>query len=194
MRQLSARVRWAAVIAVTVATSTGCMSVGDDGGKPATSPSSEPKGSVAGPDGETVAGAGGARTGGGAEAHSEREAADRTESAQPSGSASADSPDSPGRVRPGAGPGGPGETRGGGLPAPSVPPSAPGVPQQPESPPSEPAASEPPGSPEPEPEPAEPSPQSSASSAAQLRNDAMSALEKPALMRTPDVSPQVEPV
>ncbi|MCX5342096.1 hypothetical protein [Streptomyces atratus] len=189
MRQLSAPVRWAAVIAVTVAASTGCMSVGDDGGKPAPPPSSGPKGSAAGPDGGTVAGTGGARHGGGgAEAHSEREAA---ESAEPSGSAGPSG--SPGGVRPGTKPGDPRSAGGGGLPVPSVSQPGPGVPHQPESPPpSEPDTPEPPASPEPE--PSEPSPQPSASSAAQLRKRAMRALEGPSALRTPDVSPQVGPV
>lgn len=194
VRQFSAPVRWAAVVAVTVAASTGCMSVGDDDGKPAPTPTSEPKGSVAGPDGGTVAGTGRARARGGrAEAHSEREAA---ESPQPRGSAGPSG--SPGGVRPGAEPGDrgdPGPAAGGGLPAPSVsrPGPGPGAPQQPESP-SPSATPEPPASPEPEPEPSEPSPQPSASSAAQLRTDAMSASGEPWPLRTPDVSPQVSPV
>ncbi|MEU6017181.1 hypothetical protein ABZ826_24960 [Streptomyces sp. NPDC047515] len=197
MRQFSAPVRWAAVVAVTVAASTGCMSVGDDDGKPAPSPTSEPKESAAGPDGGTVAGTGRVRTGGGrAEAHSEREAA---ESPGPRGSAAPSG--SPGGVRPGAEPGDrgdPGPARGGGLPAPSASRPGPGVPQRPESPPpSQPATPEPPASPEPEPEPSEPSgpsPQPSASSAAQLRTDAMSTPGEPWPLRTPDVSPQVSPV
>ncbi|MEL5960350.1 hypothetical protein AADR41_37285, partial [Streptomyces sp. CLV115] len=99
MRQLSVPVRWAAVIAATVATSTGCMSIGDDGGKAAPSPSPSPEhgGSAARPDGGTVAGTGRVRTGGGgAEAHSERETA---ESPGPSGSAGSSA--DPGGVRPG---------------------------------------------------------------------------------------------
>ncbi|MEV7723014.1 hypothetical protein AB0Q93_38210, partial [Streptomyces sp. NPDC088184] len=67
MRQLSVPLRWAAVIAATVAASTGCMSVGDDEGKPepSPSPSSGHGGSAARPDGGTVAGTGRVRAGGG---------------------------------------------------------------------------------------------------------------------------------
>ncbi|MET9558002.1 hypothetical protein [Streptomyces sp. NPDC006645] len=66
MRQLSAAGRLSAtgrfavwiVTSMAVATSTGCMSVGDDEGKPAPSRSAEQHGSVAEPDGGTAADAG----------------------------------------------------------------------------------------------------------------------------------------
>ncbi|MGP3635890.1 hypothetical protein ACTU45_21435, partial [Streptomyces sp. 24-1644] len=74
MRQLSAPVRWAAVTALTIAASTGCMSVGDDGEKPAPSRSAGPKGASAEPDGGTVPGSGRSGYGGSrAEAQSDRE-------------------------------------------------------------------------------------------------------------------------
>lgn len=187
MRQLSVPlsvpVRWAAVTVVTIAASTGCMSVGDDAGKPAPSRSAAPKGSVAGPDGSTVAGTGRARTGG-AEAHSEREIA---ETGAPSPSAApSDSP--------GTGSAEPRRVRGGRMSAPPLPSSEPRVPQQPDPPaPSEPQAPEPSVPPEPEPEPSEPPEVPSASPAAQLRTDAMGALDNVDEMRTPEASPQVGP-
>ncbi|MFI9627670.1 hypothetical protein [Streptomyces sp. NPDC052042] len=198
MRQLSLSARWAAVIAVTVAASTGCMSIGDDGGKPSSKPSPDPKGSAAGPDGDTVSGTGGYRAGGGrAEAHSEREAAETT---RPSGSATpSGSPDAHPRTergKPGvpSEPGVPAPEWGGGQPVPEVSPPGSEVPQRPEPspPPSESPAPEPPVSPEPE--PSEPAPQPSASSAAELRAYAMSLPDEPTALRTPEVSPQDEPM
>ncbi|MEV0785941.1 hypothetical protein AB0I52_23885 [Streptomyces sp. NPDC050423] len=187
MRQLSiplsVPVRWAAVTVVTIVASTGCMSVGDDAGKPAPSRSATPKGSVAGPDGSTVAGTGRARTGG-AEAHSEREVAESgtpSASAGPSGS-------------PGTGSAEPRRVRGGRMSAPPLPSPEPGAPQQPDPPaPSEPQAPEPSAPPEPEPEPSEPPEVPSASPAAQLRTDAMGAPDNVDEMRTPEASPQVGP-
>ncbi|MYW13019.1 hypothetical protein GT034_32445, partial [Streptomyces sp. SID2563] len=64
MRQFSVPVRWAAVTAVTLATSTGCMSVGSDGAEPAPSRSAEPKGAAVEPNGSTVTGTGHSRIGG----------------------------------------------------------------------------------------------------------------------------------
>lgn len=190
MRQLPVPVRWAAVTAVTIAASTGCMSVGSDGGKPEPSRSSAPKGSVAEPDGSTVAGTGRARSGGGAGAHSEREGGRsmRPEClGRPSGS-------------PGAEPDGSGPARGGhpATPTPSAP--GPGVPEQPEPPapsdpgPGTPETPQPPDPPEPEPEPSEPAPPvPSASPAAQSRNGASGVPDGVYAMRTPEASPQVGP-
>ncbi|MFD7948408.1 hypothetical protein ACFV5K_36800, partial [Streptomyces sp. NPDC059744] len=116
MRQLpalSVPVRWAAVTAVTLAASTGCMSIGDDGGKSAPSQSARPQGSVSEPDGSTVAGTGRARSGSGAEAHSDREA---PESPDPSASVSASA--GPGGGQAAVGTGHPLPTRGGHLPMP----------------------------------------------------------------------------
>ncbi|MEU8697977.1 hypothetical protein AB0C61_09915 [Streptomyces sp. NPDC048680] len=185
MRQLSVPVpvRWAAVTVVTIAASTGCMSVGDGGGKPSPSRSAAPKGSTAGPDGSTAAGTGRARTAG-AEAHSEREAAESgapSASAKPSGS-------------PGTGSAEPGRVRIGRMPAPPPLSPEPGVPQRPDPPaPSGPQAPEPSAPPEPEPQPSEPPEVPSASPAAQLRTDAMGALDNVDEMRTPEASPQVGP-
>ncbi|MFE7865427.1 hypothetical protein [Streptomyces bacillaris] len=48
MRKLSVPVRWAAVTALTIAASTGCMSVGDDGARPGPSGSAEGSGGARG--------------------------------------------------------------------------------------------------------------------------------------------------
>ncbi|MGW1411849.1 hypothetical protein [Streptomyces sp. NPDC002403] len=192
MRQLSVPVRWAAVVAATVAASTGCMSVGDGGGKPEPSSSPEHGGSAARPDGGTVAGTGRVRTGGGrAEAHSEREAVESPEPRDSAGPSAA-----PGGVRPGAEPGGTIPPRGTAPPAPSASHPGPAVPQQPESPaPSTPPPPGPPSSPEPEPEPSgPPAPQPSASPAAQFRSEVAGASARSVPLRTPEVSPQVGPV
>ncbi|WP_425275710.1 hypothetical protein [Streptomyces albovinaceus] len=74
MRQFPAPVRWAAVTALTIAATTGCMSVGEDGaGGPGPSRSAGPKGSETDPAGNTIPGSGqsGGR-GGGAHPHSDR--------------------------------------------------------------------------------------------------------------------------
>ncbi|MFF9346360.1 hypothetical protein [Streptomyces sp. NPDC014734] len=197
MRQLSVPVRWAAVVAVTAAASAGCMSVGDDGDKPPRTPTAEPRGSAAVPDGGTVSGTGTVRSGGGrAEAHSEREAA---ESPDPGESKASSVPSEAhprtehGEAGEPAEPGVPGPGHGGGRPEPSAVEPGPGTPQRPESPsPSEPPAPEPPASPDPE-GPAGPSPQPSASPAAEFRAYAMSLPGGPAALRTPEASPQVEP-
>lgn len=197
MRQLpalSVPVRWAAVTAVTIAASTGCMSVSDDGGKPVPSESARPKGSVSEPDGSTVSGTGRGRSGSGAEAHSDREA---PESPDPSASVSASAGTGGGQAA--VGTGHPLPTRGGHLPMPSPPGS--GGPQQPSGPssepsgfsePSGPATPEPPSTPDPEPSDSPPGP--SESPAVQLRSDAMSVPDGLEAMRTPEVSPQVGPV
>ncbi|OKK17104.1 hypothetical protein OG892_21290 [Streptomyces sp. NBC_00341] len=185
MRQLSvpAPVRWAAVTVAAIAASTGCMSVGDDGGKPAPSRPAASKGAVTGPDGSTATGTGRSARTGGAEAHSDREAA---ESGAPSASAD------PSRS-PGAKSAAPGLVRGGRLSAPPLPQAEPGVPEQPEPPaPSEAQTPEPPHPPE-EPEPSEPPEVPSASPAAQLRNEAMGAPGQVEELPTPKASPQVGP-
>lgn len=202
MRQLPVPVHWAAVTAVTIAASTGCMSIGSEGGKPEPSGSVVPKGSVAEPEGSTVAGTGHARTGSGAGAQSERRvgrSADPSVSAAPSGSPGAVH-DRPGPVR-------------GAPPVPRTPSAqGPGAPEQPEPPapsdpgPGAPESPQPPASPEPEPEP-EPSesapPAPSASPAAQAREGATErgmtgrgATGTPDAvyaMPTPKASPQVGP-
>ncbi|MGW2087026.1 hypothetical protein [Streptomyces sp. NPDC001880] len=190
MRQLPVPARWAAVVAATVAASTGCMSVGDGEGKPLPSSSPEHGGSAARPDGGTVAGTGRVRTGGGrAEAHSEREVVESPEPGE-----SAGPPAAPDGVRPGAEPGGTEPPRGTVPPAPSASHPGPGVPQQPESP--EPSVSptpEPPSSPEPEPSGPPSAPPPSASPAAQLRSEAAGASARSVPLRTPEVSPQAGP-
>lgn len=184
MRQLSARVRWAAVTALTIAASTGCVSVGDDAGKPSPSRAADRKGASAQPDGGTVSGTGGSRSGGRAEAQS-----DRGPSGKPDAKASGRAPSAGAegaRPVPG-GPGTPEPTLGGPLPTPE--PSAPG-PGEPPPPPVTPDT--PPPSPEPEPSP--PPEQPSASPAAQFRTDAMGAPGRVEVWPTPRVSPQVAPV
>lgn len=183
MRQLSVPVRWAAVVTVTIAASTGCMSIGEDGGKPTPSRSAKPKGSVAEPDGATVAGTG--RTGkGGSAAHSGRKGGGSrgpNAPADPSGS-------------PGKGPDKRGPVRGGHLPTPSLSSSGPGAPQQPDPPaPSAPQTPEQPVPQEPDPAPSEPPAVPSASPAAQLRHEAMGVPDGVGRMRTPEASPQVGP-
>ncbi|MFF5723532.1 hypothetical protein [[Kitasatospora] papulosa] len=183
MRQLSARVRWAAVTALTVAASTGCVSVGDDAGKPAPSRSADRKGASAPPDGDTVSGTG--RSGGGrAEAQSDRGAPRK-----PAAKASGRTPSAePGKAVPvPAGPGTPEPSRGGPVPVPE--PSAPG-PGEPPPPPVVPE--EPPASPEPE--PSSPPEQPSASPAAQTHTDAAGVPGRVGMWPTPRVSPQVAPV
>jgi hypothetical protein len=193
VRQLPSPVRWAAVTAVTIAASTGCMSISDEGGKPAPSRSAEQRGSSDEPDGSTAAGTGRARTRGGAEAHSDREAAE-----SPSPSASARASVVPGGVHAGVGSGDPLPTRGGHLPVPSPPGG--GGPQQP-VPSAEPSVSSGPSAPvtpepssSPDPEPSSPPPAPSASPAAQFRSDAMSVPDDMEALRTPEASPQVGPV
>ncbi|WP_327379824.1 MULTISPECIES: hypothetical protein [unclassified Streptomyces] len=185
MRQLSARVRWATVTALTIAASTGCVSVGDDAGKPTPSLSADRKGASALPDEATVSGTGRSGSGGGrAEAQSDRGAARK-----PDAKASGRIPSAePGKAVPvPAGPGTPEPSRGGPLPTPE--PSAPG-PGEPPPPPVTPE--EPPASPEPEPSP--PPEQPSASPAAQSRTDATGLPGRGGMWPTPRVSPQVAPV
>ncbi|MEU0134816.1 hypothetical protein ABZ172_12385 [Streptomyces sp. NPDC006296] len=185
MRQLSARVRWAAATALTIAASTGCVSVGDDAGKPTPSRSADRAGASALPDGDTVSGTGRSGSGGGrAEAQSERDASRR-----PDPKASGRTPSAgPVKAAPASvGPGAPEPSHGG--PPPTPEPSAPG-PVEPPPPPVTPE--EPPASPEPEPSP--PPEQPSASPAAQSRTDAMGAPGQPGVWPTPRVSPQVAPV
>ncbi|MHC3821681.1 hypothetical protein ACYJ2M_39375, partial [Streptomyces sp. DT9] len=68
--------RGAAVTAAALAAATGCMRVGDDGGKPAPSRPAASQGAVTGPDGSTATGTGRSARTGGAAAHSDREAAE----------------------------------------------------------------------------------------------------------------------
>lgn len=192
MRQLSAPARWAAVTALTIAASTGCMSVGEDGaGAPGPSRSAGPKGSAADPAGDTVPGSGrtGGRVGGrvgGVHPHSDRAVPGSGPSPDASGAVPSVTPKDP-RPEPAA----PVPTRGG--PPPSPTPSAPGPGEPPPTTPEPPSSPTPDPDPEPEPtDPPEPAP--SASPAAQLRAHAMSGPEAARPLRTPEASPQVGPV
>lgn len=190
VRQLPVPVRWAAVTAVTIAASTGCMSIGSDGGKPAPSGSAVPKGAVAEPDGSTVAGTGHARTGA---------APGRIPSAGRAGQP-ARAPPSPLRAAPVPSPAGPAPRRRAArsTQTPSAP--GPGVPEQPEPPASvrpgprharEPAAADPAAARSGALRAGPPVP--SASPAAQLRQGATGAPDAVYAMRTPEASPQVGP-
>ncbi|MFK3985531.1 hypothetical protein ACI2K4_34825 [Micromonospora sp. NPDC050397] len=185
MRQLSTRIRWAAVTALTIAASTGCMSVGDDAGDPSPSRQADRKGASAPPDGDTVSGSGRSGSGGGrAEAQSDRGASSGRPDAKSSGRGASAGPADP-RPVPGV-PGVPEPTRGGPLPTPE--PSAPG----PGEPPAPPATQEPPP-PSPEPEPSQPPEPPSASPAAQFHNGANRARDGVRTWPTPRVSPQLAP-
>ncbi|MGW2472463.1 hypothetical protein [Streptomyces sp. NPDC001665] len=190
MRQFPVPVRWAAVAAVTLATSTGCMSVGSDGAEPAPSRSAEPKDAAVEPNGSTVTGTGHSRYGGPG-AQSERRGAGPSASASPSGSAPAAD--------------GAGAEKGAGRdraarpsvpegPAESVPPE-PSVPADPDPVPGPQDPTDTPAPPDPqEPEPSEPAPPvPSASPAAQSRTDALGWQDEVAELRTPKASPQVGP-
>lgn len=190
MRHLSAPVRWAAVTALTIVASTGCMSVGDDGARPGPSRSADEKGGDAEPDG-TVPDSGTAGAGRGlARTHSDREIPgepDPDASGATSSAAPAD------RRRP---PVTPPPTLGGRPPAPTL--SAPGPAEPSPVTPEPPSPSDPGPDPDPDPKPSQPSepptPPPSASPAAQLRAGAMTAPRRPEMLRTPEASPQVGPV
>ncbi|OCC07820.1 hypothetical protein [Streptomyces sp. PTY087I2] len=193
MRQFPAPVRWAAVTALTIAASTGCMSVGEDGaGGPGPSRSAGSKGSEADPAGDTVPGSGqpGGR-GGGAHPHSDRGIPGSTPSPGASGAApSATAEDA--RPEP-ATSGQP--TRGGGGARPTPTPSTPGPGEPPPVTPEPPAPPTSAPDPDPEPEPTDPpEPPPSASPAAQYRAQGMGGPEKAGPLRTPEASPQVGPV
>ncbi|MEV6259175.1 hypothetical protein AB0M42_00115 [Streptomyces sp. NPDC051784] len=184
MRQLSARVRWAAVTALTIAAATGCVSVGDDTEKPSPARSADEKGAPARSDGAPDSGGGRSGSGGGrAEAQSEREGSRRPDAKASGRTPSAGADDT--RPAP-AGPGTPQPT----LAPPHTPePSAPGPGEPPP-----PAVSEEPPAPSSEPEPSQPAEPPSASPAAQFRHDAAGAPGRGGVWPTPRVSPQVAPV
>ncbi|MFJ4962702.1 hypothetical protein ACIP6P_09660 [Streptomyces sp. NPDC088729] len=191
MRPLSAPVRWAAVTALTIAASTGCMSVNDDAAGPSPSRSADPKGSAAEPDGDTVPGSGRAGfLGGDAHTHSDREASGDAPRPDASGVAASSAPRDP-RPEPGAPhPTGPGR-------APTPTPSTPGPGEPPPVTPEPPSQPSPDPDPDPEPEPVPsptPEPPPSASPAAQLRTQALGGRRDAVPLRTPQASPQVGPV
>ncbi|MET9770424.1 hypothetical protein [Streptomyces sp. NPDC006415] len=195
MRQLSAPARWAAVTALTIAASTGCMSVGEDGaGGPGPARSAGSKGSAADPAGDTVPGSG--RTGGrggGAHPHSDRGVPGSSPRPDASGAAPSATPKKGARPEPAA-PGQPTRGAGGGVQPPPTP-SAPGPGEPPPATPEPPPPPPPAPDPEPEPEPTDPpEPPPSASPAAHLRAQGMGGPEKVGPLRTPEASPQVGPV
>ncbi|MEW2169882.1 hypothetical protein AB0935_07960 [Streptomyces sp. NPDC007027] len=194
MRQFPAPVRWAAVTALTIAASTGCMSVGEDGaGAPGPSRSAGPKGSEADPAGDTVPGSGQSwrRGSGGAHPHSDRGVPGSTPSPEASGTTPSATPEEA-RPEP-ADPGRP--TRSGSVPRPTPTPSTPGPGEPPPVTPEPPAPPTPAPDPDPEPEPTDPpEPPPSASPAAQFRAQAMGGPEAGGPQRTPEASPQTGPV
>ncbi|MFE2294499.1 hypothetical protein [Streptomyces sp. NPDC059452] len=194
MRHLSVPARWAAVTALTIAASTGCMSVGEDAARPGPTASSDPKGRAVEPNGETAPVSGGAarRGGGDAHTHSDADSDRKNPKGKPSPTASGAVPsDTPKGVRPE--PGAPQPSRPGQPPAPT--PSTPGPGEPPPVAPEPSAPPVPDPDPEPEPEPTEPSePPPSASPAAQFRTQAMGGAEEGRPLRTPEASPQVGPV
>jgi hypothetical protein len=191
VRQLSApgRLAVSVVTSLAVAASAGCMSVGDDEGKPAHSPSAGRNGTTAEPDGGTGAGAG-----------------------VPGGGWYGRTPDGP---RPATGPDGKGK---GAPPDPSssvAPPPAPSKgtrpwlgstappgsepiptkePSRPAGPPTPPPPASQAPDPQPDPEPEKPSDPPSASPTADVRVGAMSAADGTGMMKEPMASPQLRPV
>ncbi|MEU5368274.1 hypothetical protein ABZ362_04675 [Streptomyces sp. NPDC005951] len=193
MRQFPAPVRWAAVTALTIAASTGCMSVGEDGaGGPGPSRSAGPKGSETDPAGNTIPGSGqsGGR-GGGAHPHSDRGVPGSSPRPDASGAKpSATAKDA--RPEPAA-PGQPTRAAGGVRPTPT--PSAPGPGEPPPVTPEPPAPPTPAPDPDPEPQPTDPpEPPPSASPAAQFRAQGTGGPKSVGPLRTPEASPQVGPV
>ncbi|MET8880665.1 MULTISPECIES: hypothetical protein [Streptomyces] len=194
MRQFPAPVRWAAVTALTIAASTGCMSVGEDGaGGPGPSRSAGPKGSQTDPAGNTIPGSGqsGGR-GGGAHPHSDRGVPGSSPRPDASGAKpSATAKDA--RPEPAA-PGQPTRGAGGGV-RPTPTPSTPGPGEPPPVTPEPPAPPTPAPDPDPEPQPTDPpEPPPSASPAAQFRAQGTGGPKPVGPLRTPEASPQVGPV
>ncbi|MFE6703209.1 hypothetical protein [Streptomyces sp. NPDC057718] len=195
MRQFPAPVRWAAVTALTIAASTGCMSVGEDGaGGPGPSRSAGPKGSQTDPAGNTIPGSGqsGGR-GGGAHPHSDRGVPGSSPRPDASGAAPSATPKKGARPEPAA-PGQPTRGAGGGVQPPPTP-STPGPGEPPPATPEPPAPPPPAPDPDPEPQPTDPpEPPPSASPAAQFRAQGTGGPKPVGPLRTPEASPQVGPV
>ncbi|MFH8882098.1 hypothetical protein [Streptomyces californicus] len=194
MRQLSVPLRWAAVTALTIAASTGCMSVGeDDAGAPGPSRSAGPKGSDVDPAGDTATDSGraGGRPGG-AHPQSDRAVPGATPRPDASGAEPSATPKDQ-HPEPAA----PKPTRGTGDTQPAPTPSAPGPGEPPPTVPEPPATTPPAPDPDPEPDPeptVPPEPQPSATPGAQLRAQGMNGREAVRPLRTPEASPQVKPV
>ncbi|MDQ0991742.1 hypothetical protein [Streptomyces sp. V3I7] len=165
MRPLYVPVRLAAALMALAAAATGCVNVGDDGGRTGPSHSAGRRGGGEAPDGVPgVSGAEGGRAGDGdsAHGHGRKAKADESESAAPSGSAGADGTT--------AAPTGPAQRRGrsprAGDPAPSQPqPTPPRTAEPTTTPP--PATPDPPTTP-PTPPTAEPSSSAHAEAGPQL--------------------------
>ncbi|MFD7746685.1 hypothetical protein ACFV2V_20165 [Streptomyces sp. NPDC059698] len=192
MRQLSAPVRWAAATALTIAASTGCMSVGEnDAGAPGPSRSAGPQGADADPAADTVPDPGRAgRRGGDAHPHSDRAVPGATPRPGASDTAPETAPAGP-HPEPAA----PDPTRGAGALTPTPTPSTPGPGEPPPTVPEPPVPPSPTPDPEPDPEPTDPpEPSPSTSPAAQFRAHALSGREVVRPLRTPEASPQVGPV
>ncbi|MFD3521744.1 hypothetical protein [Streptomyces sp. NPDC058653] len=193
MRQLSAPGRFAVwiVTSLAVATSTGCMSVGDDGGKPAPSRSAEPAGAAAEEDGGTAADAGvGLPAGGlsGAVPKDAGKSGKNGEKRRPGDPKSSRDPS----AKPSKGPDG--------KPVPPAPrPPGGDVPpvEQPTwtpLPPSEPPEPNPPAEPQPEPEPTGPPDVPTASPAADVRTNGWRPGDGTGMRKEPVASPQLGPV
>ncbi|MFJ1596039.1 hypothetical protein [Streptomyces sp. NPDC088261] len=194
MRQLSApgRLVVGLVTSLAVASSTGCMSVGADAGKPAPSRSAGRHGAAVAPDGGTGEAPGGSggepgRTepGGGDRVHADREGTAKEVSPTPSSSHRPASPAPSKGVPPQ--PGKP-------TPPPWNEPQPTKEPTRPAPPPSDPPPPPPP-SPEPQPEPdPEPTVLPSASPAANLRAVELFPGDGTGMRKMPTASPQVGPV
>ncbi|MFE4371794.1 hypothetical protein ACFRMN_26880 [Streptomyces sp. NPDC056835] len=217
MRQLSAPGRFAVwiVTSLAVAASTGCMSVGEDEGKPAPSRSAKGQGTATEPDGVTSEGAGasepyawqGRTEDGGAErgGANGREKEERDGKGEGEGTGAADdtgdtggngaSPSASSTVPPSPEPS-KGTRPRPGKPIPPgdgpVPPKEPTRPAPPADPP--PGPPDPDPEPQPEPEPTKPSEPPSASPAADVRTGVMSAADGMGMRKEPTASPQLGPV
>ncbi|WP_405501221.1 hypothetical protein OG501_21155 [Streptomyces niveus] len=199
MRQLSVTGRLSAagrlavwiVTSVAVATSTGCMSVGNDEGKPAPSRSAERRGAVAEPDGGTAADAGaglpvdGRGEAGPKGAEHSGEHGDKGEpgAARESGDPSA---------KPSKGPDGKPLPPAPRPPGGDVPPAE--QPTRTPPPPSEPPPPDPDPEPPTQPEPTGPQEPPSASPMADVRASALSPGDGLGMRKEPAASPQTGPV
>lgn len=193
MRQLSAPGRFAVwiVTSVAVATSTGCMSVGDDGGKPAPSRSAERPGAVAEPDGGTAADAGaglpiGGR--GGTGPKGDEHPGEHGEKGKPGGPTASGDPS----AKPSKGPDGKPLPPAPRPPGGDVPPAE--QPTRTPPPPSEPPPPDPDPEPPTQPEPSGPPEPPSASPMADVRTSALAPGDGVGMRKEPAASPQLGPV
>ncbi|MEV0779605.1 hypothetical protein ACIBLA_32720 [Streptomyces sp. NPDC050433] len=193
MRQLSAPGRFAVwiVTSVAVATSTGCMSVGHDEGKPAPSRSAEREGAVAEPDGGTAADAGAglpADGRGGARREDAGHPGEHGEKGEPAGPEASGAPS----AKPSKGPDGkplpPAPRPPGGDVPPAEQPTRTPPPSEPPPPDPEP---EPPAQPEPS---GPPEPPPSATPTADVRTSARAPGDGAGMRKEPAASPQLGPL